>query len=142
MSRRNKNSEEKPTNEFAERVKKIVKGLYYISETDAKILPFFGEKTDSVSKENLLSQICKAVNSKVEERNFEDFFSHLIEVQEWFGEEEKESVQKFSQLKELLQENLKDLKVFRIGEIELDIYVVGLDSENLLTGIKTKSVET
>ena len=66
----------------------------------------------------------------------------MTEIQNWFGNEEKKSAQKFSELKELLEESLKDLKVFRIGEIELNIYVVGIDSENTLMGIKTKSVET
>ena len=37
---------------------------------------------------------------------------------------------------------MKDLKVFKVGQIELDIYVVGLDSQGVLTGITTKAVET
>jgi hypothetical protein len=41
-----------------------------------------------------------------------------------------------------LKENLRDLKVYRIGRIEIDIYVIGIDSQNNLMGIKTKAVET
>ncbi len=44
--------------------------------------------------------------------------------------------------KNLLEANLRDLRVFKIGEIQIDIYVVGLDVENNLTGIQTKAVET
>jgi len=45
-------------------------------------------------------------------------------------------------LKILLEKKLKELKVFKIGKIQLDIYVVGLDAESNLTGIQTKAVET
>ncbi len=40
------------------------------------------------------------------------------------------------------EKNLRNLKVFKVGKIQLDIYVVGLDAENRLLGIKTKAVET
>jgi hypothetical protein len=42
----------------------------------------------------------------------------------------------------LLEGNLRDLRVFKVGRIELDIYVVGINSEGILMGIKTKAVET
>jgi hypothetical protein len=32
--------------------------------------------------------------------------------------------------------------VFKVGRVELDIYVVGLDENGNLMGIKTKAVET
>jgi hypothetical protein len=66
----------------------------------------------------------------------------LTEIQDWFGDEEKETAQKFARLRELLEKNLRDLKVFKVGKIQLDVYVVGLDAESKLTGIKTKAVET
>lgn len=142
MSKEKKIKEDNPPSGLAKRVKKIVRGLYYISETDAEILPFTGAKAESVDKETLLAQIGGAVDSQVEERSFDDFFSRLTGIQDWFGDEEKESAQKFSELKEILQKELKDLKVFKIGNVELDIYVVGLDAENILRGVRTKAVET
>jgi len=142
MSQETKGKRKKAAKSLPERIKSIVKNLYYTSETDAEIEPFVGQKTVSVDRESLIEQIGAATDSKVEERNFEDFFSRLTENQDWFGNEEKQTALKFSKLKELLQNELNDLKVFRIGETELDIYVVGLDSNSVLTGIKTKAVET
>lgn len=142
MSREKKSKEKKSTNSLSKRIKKITGNLYYISETDAEILPFTGEKAETVDKDTLLAQICADRDAPVEERNFEEFFSRLTEIQNWFGAEEKKSARKFSELKDLLQEELKDIKVFKIGNMELDVYVVGLDSENILSGIKTQAVET
>ena len=129
-------------NNLAEQIKKAATGLYYISETDAEILPFAGEKAEAVTKEEILSQTKSVVNAPVEERDFAGFFARLTEIQDWFGDEENEAAQKFVRLKELLENNLRDLKAFKIGKIQLEVYVVGLDAENKLTGIKTKAVET
>ncbi len=127
---------------FEGRIERIVKGLYYTSETDAEIEPFVGEKAEFVNQEIIILQTGAAADSKIEERNFDEFFSRLTEIQDWFGDEEKKISAKFLQLEKILKAQLKELNVFKIGQIELDIYVVGLDSNSILTGIKTKSVET
>lgn len=125
---------------LAERIEKAARGLYYISETDAEIAAFVGEKASVADAETLLRQI-KSIEP-VEERDFEDFFRRLTEMREWFGEEETRNANKFNDLKHLLEENLRELKVFKVGKIEIDVFVVGLDKENVLTGIHTKAVET
>ncbi|MDQ3748287.1 MAG: nuclease A inhibitor family protein [Acidobacteriota bacterium] len=127
---------------LTEQIKIAVRGLYYISETDAEIQPFVGKQAKAVSRQEILSQTNKAADSTIEEKDFARFFARLTEIQDWFGDEEKEIAQKFVQLKELLEKNLRDLKVFKIGKIQLDVYVVGLDAKNNLLGIETKAVET
>lgn len=127
-------------NTFSEQIKTTVKDLYYISETDSEIFPFVGVKAAGVSAEELLRQLGRT--EPVEEREFEDFFKRLTAMQEWFGDEETATANKFSELKELLLKNLKDVKVFKVGKIEVDIYIVGLDQENVLTGVWTKAIET
>ncbi len=135
----NKDSGEK---ELKKQIKKASEGLYYISETDAEILPFFGKQSQTVTKEEIIRQTERAADTPVEERNFGEFFARLTEVQDWFGDEEKATAQKFAELKNLLERNLRDLKVFKVGKIQLDVYAVGINAENNLLGIKTKAVET
>jgi hypothetical protein len=129
-------------NNFAEQVKKLSEGLYYISETDAPISPFAGGKAEAVSKEEILRQTKSAPNAPVEERNFAEIFARLMRIQDWFGDEEKETAAKFGRLKDFLEKNLKDLKVFKIGTIQIKVYFVGLDAEGRLMGIQTEAVET
>lgn len=125
---------------LVERIKKASEGLFYISETDAEILPFVGEKARAVDIKTLLNQTRS--DAPVEERDFAEFFKRLTENQEWFGTEEIKNANRFADLRDLLEENLKNIKVFKVGRIELDIYIVGLDERNVLTGIRTKAVET
>jgi Nuclease A inhibitor-like protein len=142
MPKKKKLIKSEPDEKLTERIKKAAEGLYYISETDAEIFPFEGTKTNAVTKENLLSQTANKPDAPVEERDFEGFFTRLTKIQDWFGDEEKQTAERFARLKELLEKNLKDLKVFKVGRIEIDIYVVGLDAQGNLAGIKTKAVET
>jgi hypothetical protein len=135
-------SETPKVNPFVEKVKELSAGLYYISETDAEILPFAGAKAEAVTKENILSQTNNAPDASVEERDFAEIFARLTELQDWFGEEENAIAAKFAALQKFLEENLKDLKVFKIGRIQIDIYFVGLDADGNLMGIQTKAVET
>ncbi|CAN5470881.1 nuclease A inhibitor family protein [soil metagenome] len=147
MARRKKkikNAKKPDTNnkELARQIKKVSEGLYYISETDAEIFPFIGNKAEAITGKEVLKQIKSTAETPVEERDFTEFFAYLTQIQDWFGNEEKATAQKFSNLKDLLEKNLKNLKVFKVGKIQLDIYVVGLDAESNLMGIQTKAVET
>ncbi len=129
-------------NNLPARIKKITDNLTYTSETDADIVPFVGKKAEATKAQELLKQIENANNPPVEEKGFAEFFARLTEIQDWFGDEEKTTARRFAELKNLLEQNLKDLKVFKIGKVEIDIFVVGLDEENKLTGMQTKAVET
>jgi hypothetical protein len=147
MARRKKkikNAKKPDTNnkELARQIKKVSEDLYYISETDAEIFPFIGNKAEAITGKEVLKQIKSTAETPVEERDFTEFFAYLTQIQDWFGNEEKATAQKFSNLKDLLEKNLKNLKVFKVGKIQLDIYVVGLDAESNLMGIQTKAVET
>ena len=135
-------SEMPKVNSFVKKVKELSEGLYYISETDAEILLFEGTKVEVVTKEIILSQTKNAPNAPIEERNFTEIFARLTVVQDWFGDEECAIAKRFSALQNFLEENLKDLRVFKIGSIQIDIYFVGLDAEGNLMGIQTKAIET
>lgn len=142
--KRMKNPEEvtKAKDNLPAQIAKAANNLSYTSETDAEIIPFTGKKAESVSAQELINQIGNADNKPLEEKDFNEFFARLTEIQDWFGDEEKATAQKFADLKSLLEKNLKDIKVFRVGKIEMDVYVVGLDIEKNLMGIQTKAVET
>lgn len=138
----NSEANAQPSADLIAQITDAAEGLFYISETDAEILPFAGASAEKVDREEILKQTKKMNETEIEERSFSDFFARLIEIQDWFGEEETENAKKFSRLKEVLENNIRDLKVFKIGKVELDIYVVGLDAENTFLGIQTKAVET
>lgn len=136
------NKAELPKSDLEKQIEETVEGLYYLSETDAEILSFVGRKAETVGKDVILNHTKNAADAPVEERDFTQFFERLTTIQDWFGDEETETANKYILLKELLENNLRDLKVFKIGKIQINIYAVGLDAENNLMGIQTKAIET
>lgn len=117
-------------------------GLFYISETDAEIRPFDGKKADEVSGKELLRITGKSENCPVEIRDFQEIFDRLTKTQDWHSFAEKETVKRFLKLSKILKTNLSDLKVLKLGSINIEVYIVGLDRDSNLVGIKTDSVET
>lgn len=135
----NKNSS---SDKLAEMIGDAVRGLSYTSETDAEITLFRGKTSKEIKRDEILALTNSAADAPIEEKDFASFFKRLTEVQDWYGDEEKEIVEKFLRLKAILENNLRDLTVFRIGKVKLKIYVVGLDEEDTVLGIETKAVET
>lgn len=130
------------TSDLPARIKNITDGLFYTSEIDAEIAPFIGREGKTVDSREVLNQSGNDLDAIIREKDFSQFFAKLTEIQDWFEAEEKAAAAKFYQLKTLLENNLKDLKCFAVGQTQIEIYVVGLDAKNILTGIKTKAVET
>lgn len=117
-------------------------GMFYLSETDAGIFPFFGGPVEPVTLDALLKELEITDRQQVEEISFDGFFLRLTKINDWFGVAEKENANRFEALKKLLENNLDELTVFRIGQIRIDIYVLGIDKDGNLAGIRTAAVET
>jgi hypothetical protein len=78
----------------------------------------------------------------VREVAFDKFFADLTKEEDWHEEEEKAMVEKYRNLVEVLRAQLSDLKVFRVGETEVTIDVVGKAPSGNWAGVKTAAVET
>ncbi len=120
----------------------LTKNLFYISETDAEIIPFTFRQAACVTAAEVLFQSGHDANDPVETIAPDTFFSRLMATKDWFGPREKERAARFAALKTELEKELKDIKVFRVGKVQIEIFVVGLDGEGRLAGVKTKAVET
>jgi hypothetical protein len=55
---------------------------------------------------------------------------------------QKSDVKKFKTLVESLKDNLKSIKVYRIGTRNIDVYIIGETLDEDLAGISTKVIET
>lgn len=117
-------------------------GLTYVSETDAPVLTFAAGVAETPTREMILQHAGLECDTTGEEVSFDVFFARLTAIKDWFGESETTKAKKFLGLKTLLEENLRDLKVFRLGKIRVDIYVAGIDSDGSVLGVRTKAVET
>lgn len=131
--------------DWTERLKPATDGLLFPSETDAPVVPFVWE-----TPEGHLELTADAVqrlsghhaDATVEEIPFDDLFGKVTQPRDWHNAAGKERTRRFTALRDLLSENLRGIRVFRIGSIAIDVVVVGVDPKDRLAGVSTKVVET
>src|SRR5688572_2886819 len=92
-------------------LKKASQGLSYQSEKDAPFTTLAWEVEGKLSKKKVLELGKHPADGPVEEMKLEEFFSNLIKNQDWFGTEEKAALEKYRRLREVIKENLTDVKV-------------------------------
>ena len=117
--------------------------MLYTSETDSPFEIVHWEKRDTIlSSADLLSFIGQSSGLPVENVGLGEFFHDLIQDRDWHDAEAKKTVDKYRHLLTVLEEHLTDLRVFKVGEVEIDIYIVGRTAEGDWAGIMTTAVET
>lgn len=126
-------------------IEQLVQGLYYPSESDEPLeYVRFGLPTDEPLNENHVRVILgKVPGTLVEEIPFAEFFEPLVATQDWYEEIDIETAKRFDTLRQYFIDHLKGAQVFRVGEVQVEIYVMGQTAvENRWEGVKTLSVET
>ncbi len=130
--------------EIFERLHEAVKGLLWTSESDYPFEAFiweFGEKI-SLGNEIVLKITKHSLETTVKVVEFERFFRGVITERDLHNPEEAKIVIRYQELVWMMNQYLHDLKVYRIGEIEIDIYIVGKTPTGDYGGLATVSIET
>lgn len=126
---------------FEYALKAASRPLTFISETDADVIPFTAGKPSGSSTAAYIAAL-KITSEQIEERGFEEFFERLTSAKDWHGPREKKRSQHWSELRDVLEKNLENLRVIRAGKIQIDIYIAGVNADGRLAGVKTKAIET
>jgi Nuclease A inhibitor-like protein len=113
-------------------LKKACHGLVFPSETDAPLEPFLWEDRGDMNSALLLSLTGADKNTPVETMKLADFFYAVP----------KDDKPPFEALAKLLTDHLADVKVYKVGAIEMKVYIVGKTNDGRWAGIMTEVVET
>ena len=110
-------------------LKEKTAGMYFMSESD---YPFetINWGTLDITEDLLRGMPGEEPGSAVETHNFEDFY------QKYAGREN------YGPVLDTLKNNLTDLRVYRVGRINIGVYLVGRSEEGNWLGLSTRSVET
>jgi hypothetical protein len=133
---------DKRNHSLRERIANICSGLTFVSETDAPVELFDPGVGNEISVADLIRAAEKKPNTFAEVQDAAAFLDRLSEIKSWYTEEEKRNAKRFARLRKVLTSELADLKMFRIGAIQIDIFVVGRDRAGNSVGIRTRAVET
>lgn len=121
-------------------LEKVCNGLVYVSESDAEIRAILVERGGSLSLEGFIKR--SSSSDMIETRPAADFFAGLTADRPWHGDTQRERVGQFRELARIFFDNTREQRMFRVGKIRVEIFVVGYDSKGNIAGIRTEAVET
>ncbi|WP_375445823.1 nuclease A inhibitor family protein [uncultured Fibrella sp.] len=136
---------ESATSPFVTRVTPLLTDLLYPSESDEPLEPVetYLRMAEPLTVSHIKDWLMLPPSNYVDEITEADFWEPVVTVEDWFGEEEKAKTAQFQELKTYLETTLTDRQVFRVGQTEIDVYLLGKPKEGEpRVGLKTKVIET
>ncbi|MEH2307486.1 nuclease A inhibitor family protein [Nostoc sp.] len=127
--------------EIVEKLKEASTGLLMMSESDYPFEVVQWEGAAPATQEKIL-QLTGSQNLPVEVVELDYLFRNCAFEQEWHNELQKKDVKRFQTLMQALKDNLSEISVYRIGQINIDAYIIGQTKDGDLAGVVTKLVET
>ena len=117
-------------------------GLLFMSETDAPFEIGIVSQSADLSDDSLRRITGKNPDALVEQRALSDFFRASMKEHEGQNETGRASTARFRKLYSLLESELSDVRVFRIGEINIAALIVGRTPSGNFVTLRTDLVET
>jgi hypothetical protein len=117
-------------------------GLTFVSESDAPFEAFEWASDGDLTPAAVRQLGGHAKSAAVAEVAFDSFFAALVTEQDWYGDEEKEQVRNYRGLLAVLQAELTEPKIFRVGKGTVTYYVVGRSKKGRWVGVKTQATQT
>lgn len=127
-----------------QQLKEGAAGLFYISETDA---PFELVQLPHVQDSALLPAALMelqdtAEGTKVETQTLPSFFRNMTTADPDAEGGEDDTARRFRDLQELMEQNLEEVKVYRIGSRRIHAFILGRTAAGDFAGLRTFLVET
>jgi len=132
---------EKNIEKFLSALSEAAQPLVYRSETDAPVTVF---TVDSTSDEETTDTIGTLAGGAVplSSQDAAQLIERLTSKMDYFVERQIKMAEQYAKLFDLLRTNLSDLKLYRAGSVNVQIFVVGRFDERTVAGIRTNAVET
>jgi Nuclease A inhibitor-like protein len=121
--------------------KQVTTDLLWSSESDYPFEVVTWEQGVDLNPAALFSKLAKP-NDAIETITLADLFAPVLTIEDWYESDELALVNRYTDLFHAIDSNLSDVKIFRVGEVEIAIYIVGKTPDGDTIGLKTHVVET
>jgi Nuclease A inhibitor-like protein len=127
--------------EIIDRLQQATTDLFWSSEADYPFEIVTWQQGIEMTPTALFGDLIEQKVS-IESISMSDFLAPVLTVEDWYEAAELVQVDRYTNLLQAIDTNLSDVQVFRIGTIEIEIYIVGKTPDGDLIGLKTHVVET
>jgi hypothetical protein len=112
-------------------LRQATRGLLYPSESDEPIEVFAWDTKEPDARSAVMARAGR--NKKIEEQTLDDFFGEL---------ESSDEADLFKEVHQIILNTLSGVRVLRVGEVQVQIYLIGKTGSGLWGGLHTVSIET
>ncbi|GGG30576.1 sugar-non-specific nuclease inhibitor NuiA-like protein [Pontibacter amylolyticus] len=125
-------------------LKKATDGLLMMSETDAPFEFYHAEnfRDEKLDKDTVLRLAAMPAEYPFEELELGYFFRNMAQARPENGDAGMQQATRFQHLEKKLHELLQDVKVYRVGETQKLVLILGRTPDGEIAGLKTMVVET
>ena len=127
-----------------EQIKEAITDLWWLSESDAPINVELWENAfpNGFSKPEFWTLSQQDSEQKLQKTTLEKFLRPAVTPKDWHGEEERQECEKFQHLQALLTDSFEEIRVLKLGEVCIDVFILGRTQENHWIVLTTQSVES
>lgn len=125
-----------------QKITEASEGLLYMSEADYPFEPVYIEEPVAAPDEHLLSLAGKEAGSTIDKVDLPYFFRNQVRVYPESSPDQQARAQRFQRLQQVLEEELSGIEVYRIGEIDIDAFIIGKLKGGRWAGLRTRLIET
>lgn len=132
-----------------DRLQTLVADLWYPSETDAPVTvvvwpipPSETPGNQAADPTSTVPQDLAAAGTPITQHPAERFFQPILGQPFWHSPQGEHLAQRYQSLQAFLQAKLSDLHTYRIGQVDITLYLVGQHPSGHYLGLKTNTVET
>lgn len=125
-------------------LKEATNGLLMMSETDAPFEFYHAEnlRDRKLDKDTVIKLAAMPADYPFEELELGYFFRNMTQARNNADEQGIQQATRFDELEKKLHELLEDVKVYRIGETQKLVLILGRTPDGEVAGLKTMVVET
>lgn len=140
-------------------LEKAAEGLTHTSESDYPYLfftlPIWDQSELNIDgflralgvSQAFVDEVSLPVDKLIQESKLENFLPSIDDLADRSGTDTKDPEvldlsKRFRKLEAVLRKHLGDVKVFRVGQVEISCFIVGRDKSGNFAGLVTTSIET
>ena len=130
-----------PDGKFIQQLEIAIADLLWLSESESPFWIIHWYDCANSDRQVILQHQYPA-QTKIEVQEFSSFFASVTKEQPWHNSKEQKEVKRYQALVKLLSKNLTDLRVYLVGSVEIDAYILGMTNNRAIAGLSTKIVAT
>jgi hypothetical protein len=121
---------------------KAAEGLLFSSESDYPLTPFSLRGPAPFTPDALYELTSLPKSAPITRVDFDAFFAPMLSLSSGASAEARQRVGRFQKLAQLLRKNLSGIAVYKLGAVEMPVFIVGRLPDGSFGGLRTTVVET